>query len=55
MSLLLYAEIGFIYCLGIFGISAMVQLIVYQVFDYSICSHIIRGLEKLDKKLEKIF
>ena len=32
MSLLLYAEIGFIYCLGI-----------------------IRGLEKLDKKLEKIF
>ena len=55
MALLVYAEIGFIYCLIIFGIGAIIQLLVYQLFNYSICSHVIKGLNKLDKKLEKIF
>lgn len=41
--------------IGILLLSLLVQLVVYQLTGISLYNEIIKGLYKLDKKLEKIF
>ena len=41
--------------IGIILLSLLVQLVVYQLTGISLYNEIIKGLYKLDKKLEKIF
>lgn len=41
--------------IGIILLALLVQLVVYQLTGISLYNEIIKGLYKLDKKLEKIF
>lgn len=41
--------------IGIILLALLIQLVVYQLTGISLYNEIIKGLYKLDKKLEKIF